>query len=341
MQQVLWIQLHRLFESDDGSLPGIYIESLAGSQVVELYGKAMAQAGILNEPTLLSKGAFSDAPARLLPPPANLVVEGKAEPFRYGLTNLKIGTITLPDLTIHVKSNAVSFDYRMGTQWGPLEVEALFAFLWNLVRDIPNAEVFHAEEGLYQNPTEVFSRAWQRYRWTQCQIDALKSLRAVTVIRWIGTEVALRESGTDGLPDWEDNFVPYLQLDCLDVELEGSKVARIVTYQDNDDFGICRRDDLGQFTLSEEIDPTSIFRRRELSELPVGCIDGVNVLTSHGVICRLELLLGRNRVTLIPGEVYEQEDCSLKIKSPDESILVQVNSQRPSLSLGEQWNRES
>jgi hypothetical protein len=62
-----------------------------------------------------------------------------------------------------VDKNSVSFDYRAGSHWGAKEVEQLFAFLWYLVRNVPNARVFHAYEGCSHQPTEVFARNWNDY----------------------------------------------------------------------------------------------------------------------------------------------------------------------------------
>lgn len=164
------------------------------------------------------------------------------------------------------------------------------------------------------------------------QVDLLSSMKGQIVIRWIGMEMALRESGNDGLPDWEDESIPYLQLERLDAELEVLQFARITTYQ-ADDFGLCRNDDLDDLPLGELTDPASIFRNRELLELPVGRIDDVKVFIAEGEIHEMHFLIGKERMTLITGEVYEHPNKSLTIALMDESILLQVNGQRPKIHV--------
>ncbi len=164
MLKTIWEEVRSLFEVDDGSLPDIFIESLTAEEVVSLYNKVMSHASIYDDPAVWSIEESREMLLKELDDPASLVVQGKTEPFRHGLNQLKFDGVALPELTICVEPTTVSFDYRKGINWGRYEVEALLKFLWDLVHDLPNARVIRADEGSSQNPSVEFSRAWNAYR---------------------------------------------------------------------------------------------------------------------------------------------------------------------------------
>jgi hypothetical protein len=165
--------------------------------------------------------------------------------------------------------------------------------------------------------------------WLQNQMMALESLEGKTVTRWVAIEMALREYGLDGLPSWEEQSIPYLQLSRLDVVLRDSVIAKIVCMQDDDSFGLYRNDDVPELSMPDNSDPTSIFRHTVLHKLPVGRIEAVKLVTQHNLISEITFRLDQNHVSLKAGEVYEGDKGSLRIVTPDESILVQLNGRRP------------
>ena len=98
---------------------------------------------------------------------------------------------------------------------------------------------------------------------------------------WSGVEMAVREVGPDGRPQWHDEAVPALQLDRLDLMLIGDSVASVITYQNDDTWGLCRRDDLPPL-VSPSGESGYIFRVRSLGELPPGEITAVEVEVERG-----------------------------------------------------------
>jgi hypothetical protein len=165
--------------------------------------------------------------------------------------------------------------------------------------------------------------------WVEEQVASFRRLEGQTVVQWIGVEMALRESGQDGFPHWEDESVPMLQLSRIDLALAGGNSAKIVTYQNDDRWGLSRRDELPP-VFSRRPDETSIFRTRELSELPVGKILGVLVVTDEGEdIAEVQLSIAGHDVRMRAGEVRENNDGTLSIIGMDESILLQVDGQKP------------
>src|SRR5262245_56071288 len=95
--------------------------------------------------------------------------------------------------------------------------------------------------------------------WVQEQIASFHRLQGQAVVQWIGIEMALRDAGADGLRQWEDESVPMLQLSRVDLLLKGGGIARIVTYQNDDRWGLSRRDELPPVSPRRPA-PTSIFR---------------------------------------------------------------------------------
>lgn len=158
-----WPRVKHLFEPDDGSLPDIFVQGLSSEQVVLVYEWVLSQCAIEGEPTLWSLAVGRDLPIREVAYPARAFARGEVESFRHCLAGLVIATVELPTLSISVESAGVSFDYRMGPEWGEPEVLALFEFLRLLRQLVPNAHVFQADEGGYEHPSPEFSQALQAY----------------------------------------------------------------------------------------------------------------------------------------------------------------------------------
>jgi len=162
----LWGRLHFLFDTDDGSLPDAFVENLTGDQVCTIYKWVRLQSDIYcsgGEPTYWDRVDQCDVPIRAVEDPAQLVVDGLVEPFRHGLERLIVFGAVLPQLSICAWPNQIHFDYRMGSEWGPPQLSALFEFLWIIQRMAPDAEITHAHEG-DSNRTFSFSEAWRDFR---------------------------------------------------------------------------------------------------------------------------------------------------------------------------------
>lgn len=162
----------------------------------------------------------------------------------------------------------------------------------------------------------------------------VKKLNNHFIIKWIATEMAICDGILgEGPVVWEDPRIPYLQLTSIDLQLEDGSVYRMLSQLDdgteNGYFGLYLVA-LDVLAMPYPAGNGSIYRRRELSELPVG-LANVVVLENHGpnAVSRIDIIVARQRVSCWAAEVYEREDGAFEIIEPDESILLQLNGERP------------
>lgn len=162
----------------------------------------------------------------------------------------------------------------------------------------------------------------------------VKNLNDHFIIKWIATEMAISDGPlAEGPVVWEDPRIPYLQLTSIDLQLGDGSIYRMLSQcDDGTETGY-----FGLYLLAQDILATpypaengSIYRRRELNELPVG-LANVAILETHGpnAVSRIDIIIARQRVSCWAAEVYEREDGAFEIIAPDESILLQVNGKRP------------
>ena len=168
--------------------------------------------------------------------------------------------------------------------------------------------------------------------WVNQQIEFLNALRGNTIIDWLGIEMAVRESGKNGLPQWYDDSIEMLQFDRVDMIFPNSQFSSIITYQNDDHWGLYRKDDLPILKFDNN-EPTSIFRERHFVELPIGKIDSVEIKLDNDSndISEINILICGKLINLMAGEVYEDLNDKLKTVNMDESILIQVDGKKVSV----------
>ena len=164
--------------------------------------------------------------------------------------------------------------------------------------------------------------------WVEQQVAYLRALSGCTVLRWQGIETALRDAGEGEQLNWRDGSIPFLQLSRLDLSLAGRPTTSIITYQNDDRWGLYRKDGLPLSRLCTD-QGDNIFRSRTLDELPRGQIRGVLVSLNEGDIEEIRLDVEGREIRLWAGEVYEENDGSLRMATMDESVLVQVDGRHP------------
>ena len=146
--------------------------------------------------------------------------------------------------------------------------------------------------------------------------------------------MALSESPIgEGPVLWEHSSVPYLQLISIDLQMEDGSVYRMLSQLDDGSrsrfFGLYLviRDAIENPCTSEI---GSIYRTRELCELPVGSASVVVTETDGpNAVVRMEMGVGGATISFWAAEVGERDGGCFEILGPDESILVQVDGIRP------------
>lgn len=158
-----WQRMKHLFEIEDGSLPDIYVEDLSNDEIVDLYEWLMTQCEIARNPKLWSIEMQKNVPIRDVSRPAKAFVEGKVETFRHCLAELQINGIELPELSVSLEPNGISFDYRTGTEWTEQTAIALLELLRQMLLRAPRSRIFQTGEGAHEQPNIEFSEAFRAY----------------------------------------------------------------------------------------------------------------------------------------------------------------------------------
>lgn len=170
--------------------------------------------------------------------------------------------------------------------------------------------------------------------WVDKQIKLIRTLRKSRILKWACIEMAFNEPWDDGALDadseiiWSHKSVPYLQFSVLGC-LVGDKWFCFKTYESDSVWGI-------YLTVESEApvvtgERGSIYRSRELPELPIGKVHDLGVMQNEsGDLTCIELLrLGGKTVSLYSGEIYAQDNGGYAVIMMDESILIQVDGRLP------------
>jgi hypothetical protein len=164
MSDGLWEQVGECFANDDGSLPGILVANLSSEGVAGIYATLRARSRIAGEepPEFWSITEGRALPVDSVTNAAALVVSGQAEPFHHCIKGVIAAGVALPVLGLFVSQDAIQFDYRMGAQWGPAEVEGFFDLLRDCCAIDPGGVVLPAQCEGPPYP-DRFAQAWATY----------------------------------------------------------------------------------------------------------------------------------------------------------------------------------
>ena len=142
-----WDKIKHLFENDDGSLPDIYIEPVSDQELIKIYGWVSSVSNPPVDASAWSTIKQCDVLLSEIDNPAKRFVAGELELFRHALLGLKINGVEIPQLTVEISTNCVSFDYRMGPEWGSEQIAALCELLRKIKMIAPTARIFQSWEG--------------------------------------------------------------------------------------------------------------------------------------------------------------------------------------------------
>jgi hypothetical protein len=163
----LWKELHYLFDTDDGSLPEIWLSNLSPDGVVAIFSYLQNTCdGISNDSSFWSTEEQKDKPINSVPNAAAVVIEGLAEPFHCLCERPTYNGVVIPDLGVFVSDNQICLDYRMGEEWSTKKLEALFGILKEVNRICLEAKVSIEDNA----PSKVrihFESTWEKYLWSK------------------------------------------------------------------------------------------------------------------------------------------------------------------------------
>ena len=158
--------------------------------------------------------------------------------------------------------------------------------------------------------------------WLQENIRQIYSLQGQQLETASIIEMAILESGANGLPQYTHPKCPFIQAQVIEWILSDGVVGRFYTYQTDYRWGI----QLNFFPASTsrltcDRDPQSIFRMTDV-ELPTGRINQIDLkLDSQNNVSRIYFTIGDAELLFVAGEVYEEEN-GISILLEDESILI-------------------
>jgi hypothetical protein len=166
MSAELWDIVHDMFDTDDGSLPDIYILNLTSQGVVGMWEYLCEKApGFAGEPSFWDRAKQESVSIESVVNAAELVVNGEAESFHAVLQGVSLRDAVIPDLGVFVFPDALYLDYRMGPQWNKAELAALFELLHQLRKLDTRALVTLPPECL-DDHKKRFAEAFEMYRET-------------------------------------------------------------------------------------------------------------------------------------------------------------------------------
>lgn len=117
---------------------------------------------LTGNPTFWDKESMSDRALDDVPNAALLVPSGRAEPFHFAVQGIKVDATELPCIGIQVFQEILALDYRMGTEWQPLQVFAFFSWLKELIGNTQRGTLIPQEGEGPPNPLR-FVDAWNRF----------------------------------------------------------------------------------------------------------------------------------------------------------------------------------
>lgn len=159
-----WHELQALFARDDGSLPDIEIRHVSPQGLAAMYAFIRARSTIVTEAlSFWSEIAKRETPLDVVPNVAELVVSGQAVPCHFVVRGLSFHDTVIPDLGVFIFQQQIALDYRMGPEWGPRQLLALFELLRSLLTLDMHATVT-LPDAVVPALQRKFQRAFARYR---------------------------------------------------------------------------------------------------------------------------------------------------------------------------------
>jgi hypothetical protein len=149
-------------------------------------------------------------------------------------------------------------------------------------------------------------------------VKGFEDLLGLTVTSWNGREWAIRTGDEpDSESQFEDPTVPCLQFLTLFPVIESGLLARIVSEQQDDGWGLAMDHENWIARGS-----AGAVRERESLSLPTGQIESVDVRVEDALISEVLLRIGGTELLLVAGEVGDAWGEPLQWHRFDEEVLA-------------------
>ncbi len=163
-------------------------------------------------------------------------------------------------------------------------------------------------------------------KWSELQVSKFKSLENRVIQKVFIFDMAFMEDEINFNHKFNHPDCPFIQVQALYFILDNNKTIKFITYQnDLSDcmWGIVVENVSSLKELEYGVNKKSIYRMYESKDFPLGIINKIRVeQSSDGVINEVAITINNGNILLITGEVYEENDGSVKIVRDDESILL-------------------
>lgn len=141
-------------------MPDVYVDNMTPDQMIAVYDWVMSQCRASEADIVWHIKERKDVPVVAVRDVARAYVAGEIESFRHGLFGLSIDGVELPHLTVCTEGpGGLSFDYEKGPDWNEQTIDALLELLARIREMVPQAHIWHAEEGYSDRPTPHFTAA--------------------------------------------------------------------------------------------------------------------------------------------------------------------------------------
>jgi hypothetical protein len=137
----VWDQVGFLFDTDDGSLPSVWVNGLGREGVAAAYAFIRSRCRTRSDGVFWHAGLNREERLDAWPGVALLVADDEATPFCFPAWGMAFGGVTLPWVGVYVWPGEVELFYRMGPEWDERRVLALFELLRRLAALSPDASV--------------------------------------------------------------------------------------------------------------------------------------------------------------------------------------------------------
>ncbi|QDT46337.1 hypothetical protein Pan258_03550 [Symmachiella dynata] len=158
----LWSGVESNFSQDDGSLPCVDIQNLTTTEIGEIYLLIRGHSRVVSvDPCFWDIRSSSDRHIDEVSNAASLVTSQRAEPFYFAVEGVSFENVEIPCIGIQVFQDSLSFDYKMGSEWGPKQAFAFFSFLKALLSQTQHGTLVPGADGP-PNP-QSFVQLWNQF----------------------------------------------------------------------------------------------------------------------------------------------------------------------------------